>query len=153
MLVLAEGAALRSRTCRRRGGIRARDDELDSHAFRSVSCLTRAPDVGCGATSEGSEVRPLPRDSIGLRFLSGGLIHLGPQGIEPRSVVPETTVLSVELQARSGRRLPVGRLDSVCGGPCGCTSRPQCYRYLDGIKIGMDDTSLEIHESPREFLG
>lgn len=41
-------------------------------------------------------------------YKGGRLRHLGPQGIEPRSVVPETTVLSVELQARGRSRRPLG---------------------------------------------
>ncbi len=40
-------------------------------------------------------------------------MHLGPQGIEPRSVVPETTVLSVELQAR-------------LSAPCNVPSKETC---------------------------
>ena len=45
--------------------------------------------------------------------------QLGPQGIEPRSVVPETTVLSVELQARVRSRLLLGAL-TPCVEACAC---------------------------------
>ena len=67
--------------------------------------------------------------------------QLGPQGIEPRSVVPETTVLSVELQARVRSRLLLGRsrrLDSVRGGLCLRTGRLQSRFYRGGIKAGME---------------
>ena len=39
---------------------------------------------------------------------------LGPQGIEPRSVVPETTVLSVELQAHFSARCIVSSMETYC---------------------------------------
>ena len=41
-------------------------------------------------------------------------VALGPQGIEPRSVVPETTVLSVELQARFSVQYTVSSIQTYC---------------------------------------
>ena len=63
---------------------------------------------------------------------------LGPQGIEPRSVVPETTVLSVELQAHFSARYTVSSMETYCARMVvAAATGGECYPNSNGIKARL----------------
>ena len=63
---------------------------------------------------------------------------IGPQGIEPRSVVPETTVLSVELQAHFSARYTVSSMETYCARMVvAAATGGECYPNSNGIKARL----------------